>query len=40
MAMGRSLRGRRWLMGVHPIRHLVELAETASAFPRIADFVR
>ncbi len=40
MALGATLRGSRWLIGVHPIGHLVQLAESASTFPRIADFVR
>ena len=40
MALGAALRGKRWLIGVHPIGHLMELAETATVFPRIADFVR
>ena len=40
MALGAALRGGRWLIGVHPIGHLVQLAQGATAFPRIADFVR
>jgi hypothetical protein len=34
-----ALRGSRWLFGMHPIGHRVQLAETALAFPRIADFI-
>jgi hypothetical protein len=40
MALGAAQRGQRWLIGVHPIGHLVQLAETASDFPLITDFAR
>lgn len=40
MALGAALRRDRWLIGLHPVGHLVELAQTATVFPRIADFVR
>ena len=30
----------RWLIGMHPIGHLVELAQTAAEFPPMVDFQR
>ncbi len=30
----------RWLIGMHPIGHIVKLAEEAVDFPKMADFER
>jgi hypothetical protein len=40
MAIGAALRHTRWLIGLHPIGHLVQTAQAAREFPRIADFRR
>jgi len=39
MAMAVIVASRqRWLVGIHPIRHIVQLAQDAKVFPRIEDF--
>ena len=40
MAIGAALYHTRWEIGLHPIRHLLQTAESAREFPRIADFRR
>jgi hypothetical protein len=40
MEVGARLQGRRWLLGIHPVGHLVQVAETANAFPLIINYRR
>jgi hypothetical protein len=40
MVIRGALRRSRWLLGLHPIWHLVQAAETADEFPRIVDVRR
>jgi hypothetical protein len=40
MTIGAALFHTRWEIGLHLIRHLVQAAEAAREFPRIADFRR
>ena len=38
MASGAALCRARWEVGLQPVRHLLQTAESARKFPRIADF--
>jgi Trypsin-like peptidase domain len=40
MEVGAGLQGRRWLLGIHPVGHLVQVAETADEFPLMMDYRR
>jgi hypothetical protein len=40
MAIAKNLRGGRLLLGVHPIGSIVQLAESATEFPRLSEYRR
>jgi hypothetical protein len=40
MAIAKNLRGGRVLLGVHPIGSIVQLAESATEFPKISEYRR